>query len=301
MKRVRAAATVVTVTLVTGLLPGALPDARGETAATPPVRPALPPIRTRCDPTTFRIVVDVGHTADVAGAKSARGAHEYDFNLRLARIVEHDLIASGFSRTVLMITAEAPPRGLIKRVRRSRDLGADLLLSIHHDSVPDALLDTWTYEGEERRFSDRFHGHSIFISNLNAKRRDSLAFARQLGLQLKAHGLQYTSQYTLPIMGRRRRQLIDAEAGVYRYDRLVVLKDSRIPAVLLEAGSIINRDEELAMATPERQAVISAAITDAAKAYCAEAMPRAPVIVHQRTHRPRSGAASSPRWWPFGR
>ena len=73
-----------------------------------------------------------------------------------------------------------------------------------------------------------------------------------LGLELKARGLHYTPHYTQAFMGHRRRQLIDAEAGVYRYDQLVVLKNTRMPAVLLEAGSIINRAEEFALMTPER-------------------------------------------------
>jgi hypothetical protein len=43
--------------------------------------------------------------------------------------------------------------------------------------------------------------------------------------------------------GRRRAPL---DAGVYRYDQLVVLRST--PAVLLEAGSIVNRQEELELA-----------------------------------------------------
>jgi hypothetical protein len=53
-------------------------------------------------------------------------------------------------------------------------------------------------------------------------------------------------------MGRFRHELIDAEAGVYRYDHLIVLHSTVMPAVLLEAGSIVNRQEELELATPER-------------------------------------------------
>ena len=93
---------------------------------------------------------------------------------------------------------------------------------------------------------------------------------------MKARGLRYTPHYTQAFMGHRRRDLLDAEAGVYRYDQLVVLKETRMPAVLLEAGSIINRDEELLLMTPERQSVISAAVTDAVKAFCASRAPRPP-------------------------
>ena len=43
-----------------------------------------------------------------------------------------------------------------------------------------------------------------------------------------------------------------------------------MPAVLLEARSIINRDEELRMGSPEHQAKISAAVTEAVGSFCKE-------------------------------
>jgi len=154
------------------------------------------------------------------------------------------------------------------RVKRANALGADLFLSIHHDSVPDEFLEKWEFEGEQRNFSDRFKGHSIFISDDNSDRAGSLLFARLLGSQLRKRGLQYTPHYMDPIMGHRQRLLIDAQAGVYRYDQLVVLRDTGMPAVLLEAGSIINREEELRMGSAEHQAVVSAAVADAVKSFC---------------------------------
>ena len=57
-------------------------------------------------------------------------------------------------------------------------------------------------------------------------------------------------------------------AGVYRFDQLVVLKMTRMPAVLIEAGSIINRPEELELGTPERRAKTSAAIVSAVEDFC---------------------------------
>ena len=103
----------------------------------------------------------------------------------------------------------------------------------------------------------------------NPAREVSLRFARLLGLQLEARGLSYTPHYAEPFMGRYQRRLVDPEAGVYRFDQLRVLRETRIPAVLLEAGSIINRDEELQLQSVERRALISAAVVDAADAFCA--------------------------------
>ena len=148
-------------------------------------------------------------------------------------------------------------------------MGADLFLSIHHDSVPDSFLEKWQYEGADHTFSDRFPGHSIFISNDNPQRARSLAFGKLLGDELKARGLKYTPHYTEKFMGHRRRVLVDAEAGVYRYDQLIVLRATRMPAVLLEAGSIINRDEELELGTPERRSLTSDAATAAVESFCA--------------------------------
>ena len=258
------AATVTLAALTLHLSQGATGPARGEAAAAAPAAAGA----SACDHQHFRTIVDVGHTAGKGGAMSARGVYEYEFNLRLAKQIEQKLLAAGFERTVLLITAEAPRAGLFKRVARANAMTADLFLSIHHDAVPDGFLQKWQYEGQEHGYSDRFHGHSIFISNDNPNRGRSLLFGKLLGDQLKARGLIYTPHYTEKFMGHWRHELVDAEAGVYRYDQLVVLRSTRMPAVLLEAGSIVNRDEELELGTPERQALTTDAVADAVESFC---------------------------------
>jgi N-acetylmuramoyl-L-alanine amidase len=245
-------------------------------ARTEPVIPRAASNDSTCRRSAFRVVIDVGHTVDKPGAMSARGVSEYEFNLRLAKQIVEKLIDAGFDKTVLLITADPPRRGLFERAARANTLRVDLFLSIHHDAVPDSFLEKWEYEGKENHFSDRFKGHSIFISHDNRELGQSLAFAKLLGDRLKAQGLQYTPHYTQKIMGRWRHELVDREAGVYRYDQLVVLRKTRMPAVLLEAGSIVNRDEELLLAGPDRQSSISAAVADAVESFCASRASRSP-------------------------
>jgi N-acetylmuramoyl-L-alanine amidase len=112
-----------------------------------------------------------------------------------------------------------------------------------------------------------------------------------LGKALQARGLQFTPHYTLPLMGHRRRQLLDADAGVYRYDQLVVLRYTRMPALLLEAGSIVNRQEELELATPERRTLTSAAVAAAVEEFCAA---RAHPKIEQPVKRPAKPRTASP-------
>jgi N-acetylmuramoyl-L-alanine amidase len=230
-----------------------------------------------CERSTYRVVVDVGHTVDVPGAMSARGVPEYTFNLQLARDVKQALVDAGFEQTVLLITSTAPWRGLFERAARANAMHANLFIAIHHDSVPDNLKQTWEYAGQKNEYDDDYPGYALFISNENADPAGSLLFGSMLGHELERRNLHYTPHYTLALMGHRRRILVDAEAGVYRYDQLIVLRTTKMPAVLLEAGSIVNRQEELELATPERRSLTSAAIAAAVANFCA-ARARSPVV-----------------------
>jgi N-acetylmuramoyl-L-alanine amidase len=229
---------------------------------------ALKPVTTMCDPKKFRIVLDVGHTAESEGATSARNITEFTFNLRLAQRIEQELKAQGFPETRLLVTEGKARPSLAKRVTAANNLQANLFLSIHHDSVPNSFLENWEFEGKKSHFSDRFGGYSVFVSRQNPDFKTSLAFAELLAKEMKAEGLQYARQYSQAIMGRYQHPLLNKETGVYSYDQLVVLRSTRMPAVLLEAGSIINRDEELKMDSPEYRDIVSSVVTTAVKEFC---------------------------------
>ena len=171
-------------------------------------------------------------------------------------------------------------------------MGADLFLSIHHDSVPKQFIEKWEYEGAKHIFSDRFPGHSIFISNDNPDRAGSLLFGQLIGRELKTRGLQYAPHYVEPFMGNRRRVLVDADAGVYRFDQLVVLRMTRMAAVLLEAGSIIHRDEELKMLAPERRGLITESVANAVESFCAS-RPKANTTVARTSKTDATAARTS--------
>lgn len=222
----------------------------------------------KCDRSRFRVVVDVGHTVQAPGALSARNIPEYDFNLRLGQQIQQRLIADRFAGTVLLVTEGGARPSLFKRVATANELPADLFLSIHHDSVPDWLLEDWEFEGTPSHFSDSVSGYSLFVSRDNQDYDASLFFATLLGKQLKGRGLQYARQYTGAFMGKYQHELVDADLGIYRYDQLIVLKEAKMPSVLLEAGSIINRDEELQMNSPKRRDLITASVIKAVEAFC---------------------------------
>ena len=234
----------------------------------------------KCDRAKFRIILDVGHSAESYGAMSARNVPEFEFNLNLGRRIEERLKADGFAETTLMVTEGKARPSLMTRVARANRKGADLFLSIHHDSVPDIYVERWVFEGKKSAFNDLFGGYSVFVSKLNPHYRESLQFARLLGNQMASKDLQFARQYDQWFMGKFQRELLDIAAGVYRYDQLIVLRMTSMPAVLLESGSIINRDEELVMASDEHKNKVAAAVSSAASAYC-ETHGAAPPLVAQ--------------------
>jgi len=51
------------------------------------------------------------------------------------------------NKIVLLVTRGPARPSLFDRVARANRLSADLFVSIHHDSVPDKLLESWEFEG----------------------------------------------------------------------------------------------------------------------------------------------------------
>lgn len=271
----------ITALIAASCVAGALPalaqqpaPQRPLTRSIQPSQPAVPrptqsaPAAVQCEAAKFRVIVDVGHTPESPGAISARGVNEYDFNLNLAKAIERKLNDAGYTRTSLLLASGPAIPSLVRRIGQANQNPADLLLSIHHDSVPQVFKSKWDFEGKALEYSDKFRGHSIFISADNPNYQASLDFGKLLGAQLKARGLQYTPHYTQAFMGSKRRQLVDADTGVYRFDQLLILRHPRMPAVLLEAGSIIHRDEEITMGSEQRQAMIAGAVTEAVDKFC---------------------------------
>src|SRR5262249_25951501 len=107
-----AAAALFIIALLFGL--GPLHSLRAEPASAARAETASAagetPEKAACDRAAFRLVVDVGHTKEVPGAISARGLYEYEFNLRLAKLVVERLNQAGFDKTLLLVTGGRAPR-----------------------------------------------------------------------------------------------------------------------------------------------------------------------------------------------
>ena len=151
--------------------------------------------------------------------------------------------------------------------------GADFLISIHHDSVQPLYLSAWTYEGKPHRYSDRFSGFSLFVARGRPNSARSLALAQAIGSQLLKEGLRPTLHHAEKIKGESR-ELIDRERGIYAFDDLIILKTAGMPAVLLECGVLVNREEEVRLGDPVYQARLVSAIAAGIRDRCGARGPQ---------------------------
>ncbi len=208
----------------------------------------------------LRVALDVGHYRLKPGARSARGLPELGFNTATARVIASVLERAGAK--VILVNADGTVSSLKERPAIAARGKADCFISIHHDSVNDKYLRKWIHEGVERDYADNFRGYSVFASAKNPKAEKSRELALSVGAALHGAGLRPTLHHAEPIQGENR-PLLDERTGVYEFTDLVVLKSATMPAILLECGVIIHREEELLVQRPEYQDLIAHALVQA--------------------------------------
>lgn len=205
---------------------------------------------------TCPIAIDVGHFREHPGAISARGIAEFEFNLALATDIATGLKQRGCA--VMLIGADGNAVDLRSRTQQAR--GARFFLSVHHDSVQEQFLKPWRVDGKTQRFTDQFAGFSLFISRRNPDPDASLRCASRIGSRLQSDGFVRSLYHADALFGEAR-PFADQAGGVHYFDDLVVLKTATQPAVLLEAGVILNPAEEATLSRAETRHRLAAAVT----------------------------------------
>jgi N-acetylmuramoyl-L-alanine amidase len=218
-----------------------------------------------CLNSDFVLAIDTGHSLSKGGAVSSRGVPEYSYNRKFAEMLLSGLRREGYKKAFL-INPDGSEMGFDKRISIAKKSHADLIVSIHHDSVQPHYLLEWHYDNKRLSYSDKYRGFSMFYSDLNGKARASLYFATLIGDQLLMNGFSPSLHHAEKIKGEDR-LLVDREKGIYRFDQLLILKGD-IPAVLLECGVIVNRDEELSLSDNGNKEKMVSAIIRAIETYC---------------------------------
>jgi N-acetylmuramoyl-L-alanine amidase len=211
------------------------------------------------------IAIDIGHSAKKSGASSARGIGEFQFNQQIAQKLNTQLHAYGFKNSFII-----NPKGKNIKLKQRTAIAArnyaDLFVSIHHDSMQPQFLSQWMYQGKQYRHGEKFKGYSLFISQKTAHKKANTRLAYHLADSLLNQQFIPSLHHAMPIKGEHRR-LINRQRGIYAFPELAVLRTAKMPAILVECGVIINKDEELLLSDDAYQQKIAQSLADGIVAY----------------------------------
>ena len=214
------------------------------------------------------VLLDAGHMPTPKhkrGAISMRGLPEVDYNDHFVAKLAKALQAAGIA--VQLTRQPHESLGLMDRADLANRLQPTLFLSIHHDSTQLISLEKiMTEYGETYRTLSKIAGHSIFVSKRNAGFPHAYRFAELLGTSLLTLGRKPTLHHAEAVTGESR-ELLNRRLGVYRFDHLVVLANTEVPAVLLEIGVIVDTEDERDASNPQNQDVMCPAIVAAVQRF----------------------------------
>ncbi len=172
----------------------------------------------------IKVCVDPGHGGSETGSICCNGLHESTLNLAISYKLKEALEANG--ATVLMTRkSDSEFVSLDDRVKIATDWGADFLISVHNNALPDGL-DPWKEHGTSSYW---YHPQSVQLAGLL---RDALV-----------------EKLRFPNLGAR-------------YQNLALARPTAMPAVLVEIGFTINPDEVAQLIDPTVQQNAAQAITD---------------------------------------
>lgn len=197
------------------------------------------------------VILDPGHSPARPGATSSTGHKEYQYNDMLLQRVQRHLA----SRNLQVDTTRGPTENISLQKRAEKSAGKKLFISLHHDSVQPQFLQK--INGFPS--SQKARGYSIFVSRKNPYFDKSLEYAKVLGAALRAQGMKPGTHHGEKIKGENR-PLLDPKLGIYAYDDLIVLKQSKCPALLLESAVIVHPQDELAARSEKHQLAIARAL-----------------------------------------
>lgn len=214
----------------------------------------------------FTVVLDPGHGGKDPGAEEG-GLIEKEIVLQFAREVR-DLLRRDGVRAVLTRDADVF-LSLRKRVALAHEVGADLFVSIHADTVREGQAEGATVYTLSEEASDKASAELVATQN----RRAILSGADLSGADDEVTGVlldmarRETRPRTQALSDAIVAQMTGAGGPMNRHPQraggFLVLKSADIPSVLLEIGFLSSQQDRRNLADPVWRSVIAQAVAEA--------------------------------------
>lgn len=216
----------------------------------------------RAKPRPARLVMlDPGHGGKDPGAIGARGTHEKDVTLDIAKEVAR-LLDRGRGTKAALTRETDVFLSLPQRVQAAREARADLFISIHADSAPNANARGLSAYTLSENASDEFAAALAKTENL-ADGADmshvNNAVAAILGdlAAQHVHRASLLAKHSLVSGVEKDLRLLE---NPKRSANFAVLKSPETPSVLVETGFLSNREDEKLLRDPAARRRIAAVL-----------------------------------------
>jgi N-acetylmuramoyl-L-alanine amidase len=218
------------------------------------------------------IAIDAGHGGEDPGALGARGSHEKDVTLAIAKILKKKFDNEDNMRAVLTRDGDYfVPLG--DRVVKARKLKADLFISIHADSFTNSsargssvfALSQRGATSAGARYLAKKENESDLIGGVSLKHKDMDLAKTLLDLSQTAtinDGIKL-GKSVLSKVG----EINDLHTNRVEQAAFAVLKSPDIPSILVETAFISNPDEEKRLNDTAYQDKLANAILAGVKDY----------------------------------
>jgi len=241
-----------------------------EQEAAPLAKPS-PELRTR----TLIIAIDAGHGGEDPGAQGARGSHEKDVTLAIARRLCALLNETPSMRGILIRDGDYfIPLGV--RVVKARKARADLFVSIHADAFikPDAhgssvfALSEHGATSTAARWLAKKENEADLIGGINIAVKDPYLARTLLDLSQTAT-ISDSLRLAKHVLGELN-DINDLHSGHVEQAGFAVLKSPDIPSILVETAFISNPGEEARLNDENYQTKLANAVLGGIKRYFAQ-------------------------------
>ena len=252
-----------------------------EPAPAPPATPEVTPVKTLASSAKGRdliIAVDAGHGGQDPGAIGRGGTREKDVTLAIARRLAAAIDAEDGMRAVLVRDGDYFIT-LGGRTRKARQLGADLFVSVHADSVGNReVTGSSVYVLSLRGASDEAARWLAEQENA-ADLKGGVSLDDKSGV-LASVLLDVTQKESVSDSVDAAESVLKALRGTVVVHRprvqhagFVVLKSPDIPSMLVETAFISNPDDERRLRDADHQQRIAEAIRTGVRNYYYENAP----------------------------
>lgn len=174
-----------------------------------------------------------GHSGDSGAVSPHTGLKEKDVNLAAALKLQQELEARGYN--VIMTRSTDVYITLMERANIANQANADVFISLHHNSIANPNV-----RGIMTLYCPTFESEIKSVDQYPLAKAIQDQLVAQLGVQ---------------------------DRGVIKRPELVVIRETKMPAVLVELGFLTNAREAQVVATDEYQRNAAKAIADGMEAY----------------------------------